>query len=326
MVAKRVATRHGIPMVLLPSSKTASKGSAHPKRTQRHRLAPRLDAAMACDTAFRIVAGRCLGDLTANHRATCAGDADALHQMRIALTRLRTAIAFFSPMVAGPQRTRLRDELKWLNAHLGVVRDLDVAIEWLKAIDKRRPQADYRAWSRERAASQQHLTRVLRSARYQRMVKSISRWIERGSWSTKKGKQAAKERACPVSEYSARKLTRWREKLITRSRELRDLGTKKRHRLRLLNKKLSYAIESIADLVSDGEISRQQATLKALRKAQKSLGQLNDDARCRSLAATLGRGSVRGSHPFLGPKRERRLIRTAATAYEKLAELAPFRI
>ena len=246
--------------------------------------------------------------------------------MRIALTRLRTAIAFFSPMVAGPQRTRLRDELKWLNAHLGAVRDLDVAIEWLKAIDKRRPQADHRSWSRERAASQQHLTRVLRSARYRRLVKSISRWIERGSWSTKKGRQAAKERACPVSEYSARKLTRWREKLIKRSHELRDLGIKKRHRVRLLNKKLSYAIESLADLVSHGEISRQQAMLKVLRKAQKSLGQLNDDARCRSLAATLGEGGLQESQPFLSPKRERRLIRTAAAAYERLAELTPFQI
>jgi CHAD domain-containing protein len=164
---------------------------------------------MACDTAFRIVAGRCLNDLTANHPATCAGDAGALHQMRIALTRLRTAIAFFSPMVASPQRTRLRNQLKWLNARLGVVRDLDVAIERLKAIDTRRPQADYRSWSRERAKSQQQLTRVLRSDRYRGLVKSISRWIERGSWSTKKGSQAAKERACPVSEYSAHKLMRW---------------------------------------------------------------------------------------------------------------------
>ncbi len=29
---------------------------------------------------------------------------------------------------------------------------------------------------------------------------------------------------------------------------------------------------------------------------------------------------------FLGPKREKHLIRTAAAAYEKLAEMKPFRI
>ncbi len=105
------------------------------------RLPPALlNAAMACDAAFRIIAGRYLGDLATHHEATCRGDAGALHEMRIALTRLRTTIAFFSPMVADLQQARLADELKWLNTHLGTVRDLDVAIERLKEINERRPQ------------------------------------------------------------------------------------------------------------------------------------------------------------------------------------------
>jgi CHAD domain-containing protein len=296
-------------------------------RTQpRRRPSPRLDTTMACDTAFRIVARRCLKDLTAHHAATRDGDADALHDMRVAITRLRTAISFFSPMVAGPQRTRIRDELKWLNAHLGAVRDLDVAIERLKKIDKQRPPADYRPWEKERAASQRHLARVLQSVRYRRLIKSASDWVERGSWSTKAGKQAATQRACPIAEYSMRKLTRWRKKLIKKSRRLRDFDIRKLHRLRLTNKKLHYAIESVADLVSNHEISKQQATVKYLRKAQKYLGQLNDDARGQSLAATVGQGGAQAAEPFLSPKREKRLIREAVTAYKKLAELKPLQI
>jgi CHAD domain-containing protein len=121
-------------------------------------------------------------------------------------------------------------------------------------------------------------------------------------------------------------LTRWQEKLIKKSRKLRDFGTKKRHRLRLLNKKLNYAIESVADLISNNETSKHQATMKYLRKAQKSLGQLNDDARGGSLATTVGRGGAGASQPFLSPKREKRLLRSATTAYKKLAELKPLRI
>jgi len=281
---------------------------------------------MACDTAFRIIVRRGLKNLTANHAATCEGDADALHRMRIALTRLRTAISFFSPMVAGPQRARLRDELKWLNAHLGVVRDLDVAIERLRQTDKQRPTADHGSWSRERAESQRHLARVLRSIRYQRLAKSISTWVEKGSWSTKAGKRAARQRACPIAEYSAYKLARWQKKLIQKSRKLQDLDTKERHRLRLQNKKLTYAIESVAELISSREISKQQATVKYLRKAQRCLGHLNDDARGRSLALTVGRGVERAVQPFLTPKHEKRLLRNAAAAYKKLAELKPLRI
>ncbi len=43
---------------------------------------------------------------------------------------------------------------------------------------------------------------------------------------------------------------RWREKLLKRSRKLEEIGTKKRHRLRLLNKRLTYAVEAVADLFS----------------------------------------------------------------------------
>jgi CHAD domain-containing protein len=322
VVAKQITTGHVISMWLPATSKPASQGTA---RAGRPRPAPSLHAAMACDTAFRNVASRCLRDLAAHHEATSGGDAGALHEMRIALTRLRTTIAFFSPLVAGPQQARLADELKWLNTHLGAVRDLDVAIERLKEINKPRQPVDYRSWSRKRAETQRHLTRALRSVRYRRLIKSISHWIERGSWSTKRGQQAASRRACPVTEYSARKLMRWREKLIRRSRDLEEIGTRKRHRLRLLNKRLTYAVEAVADLVPESDASRLQATLKALRKAQRSLGQLNDDARCQSLATTLGQDDD-ASRILFSSKREKRLMRAAAAAYDKLAELKPFRI
>jgi CHAD domain-containing protein len=320
-----MAKGHVIAMASPPSPKPEPLSRAGRTQPQR-RPASRLDAAMACDTAFRIVARRGLKDLTAHHAAACAGDADAVHDMRVAITRLRTATSFFSPMVAGPQRTRIRNELKWVNAHLGAVRDLDVAIERLKKIDKQAPPADYPSWNSERTASQRRLARVLQSARYRRLIKSVSDWVERGSWSTRAGRQAATQRTRPIAEYSARKLTRWRKKLIKKSRNLRGLGTRKLHRLRLLNKKLHYAILSVADLISNNQISKQRATMKFLRQAQKSLGQLNDDAMGRSLAASMGKGGAQASQPFLSPKREKRQMRSAAMAYKKLAELTPLRI
>ncbi len=142
VVAKQITTRHVIPMGCRhyrnqqarapPAPGEGDRGGA----ARRRRSMPRWPAT----PRFGVIARRYLRDLTAHHEATCEGDADALHQMRIALTRLRATIAFFSPMVADPQRTRLANELKWLNAHLGAVRDLDVAIERLKEINKRPPQ------------------------------------------------------------------------------------------------------------------------------------------------------------------------------------------
>jgi hypothetical protein len=63
---------------------------------QRRPPAARLNPMMSCDTAFRVIARRYLNELMSNHDATSRGDATALHQMRVALTRLRTVV-FFSP-------------------------------------------------------------------------------------------------------------------------------------------------------------------------------------------------------------------------------------
>lgn len=93
----------------------------------------RLNPGMACDTAFRIVARRHLDALLADHDGTCRGDPDALHRIRIALTHLRTAIRFFSPMVNDALRPGIWAELKWLNNQLGMTRDLDVAIDRIVA-------------------------------------------------------------------------------------------------------------------------------------------------------------------------------------------------
>src|SRR6195256_2686594 len=190
---------------MLPSSKSGRKAASRAERTQRQRRhpTPRLNAEMASDTAFQIIADSYLRDLTANHEATCRGESVALHQMRIALTRLRTAILFFSPMVDDPERARIRDELKWLNVQLGTVRDLDVAIERLKAVSKQRPQAMsyYQKWNEKRADSHRHLARALRSARYRRLIESMFGWVENGPWSIKQGKQAAQRRATPIAAY-----------------------------------------------------------------------------------------------------------------------------
>jgi CHAD domain-containing protein len=152
------------------------------------------------------------------------------------------------------------------------------------------------------------------------LIKSTSDWIESGPWSVSSGKREIRQRASPIAVYGVDKLARWRKKLLTKSRKLADMGTRKRHRLRLLNKKLAYSIESLEDLFADKRFSGQQAALEYLRQAQKSLGQLNDDANGRSLAAALQRDRV-APMQFNSPKREKRLIRAAAAAYRKLAEL-----
>jgi CHAD domain-containing protein len=299
------------------SPKSAAQGALFAARRQQR---PRINPMMACDTAFRVVARRCLVDLIANHAATCRGDPIALHQMRIALTGLRTAVSFFSPMVVDSRQIWVKHELKWLNTQLGAVRDLDVMVErFNNQMTATASKAALSKLEMEARARHRRLARLLLSARFRRLVEGTSGWAENGPWSTAKAKQAARRRAFPIAAYSAHRLAGWLQILLRKSRKLADMGTEKRHRLRLTNKKLCYSIEFLEDLFPDKN-STQRIALKHLRKAQKSLGQLNDDATGQSLLTAL---SVQPSLKPPGSKREKHLVRTAAAAYRKLAALKP---
>jgi CHAD domain-containing protein len=130
-----------------------------------------------------------------------------------------------------------------------------------------------------------------------------------------------KERAAPIGAYSAARIEEWEEKLLKRSRKLRSMGTRKRHRLRLFNKKLSYSIDSLEDLFADKKFSKQKSALKQLGKAQRSLGQLNDGAKGHEIAAELKEKGVRTPVKFLKPGRKKRLLKKATKAYRKLGKL-----
>ena len=282
---------------------------------------------MACDTAFRIIARRHLDAVLAQHEGTCRGDPDALHQIRIALTHLRTAIRFFSPMVDDALRPDVWAELKWLNGQLGMVRDLDVAIERVVAEsgDELAVVAELQHWDEKRAESHRQLARALQSARYRRLIEQTFSWIESGPWSTRRSKEATRLRRCTLADHATERLTEWETTLLKKARKLRSLDVEKRHKLRLLNKRMTYSIESLQDLFADGSLTKQKSILKKLRKAQRSLGQLNDDARGQALAASLKGAGLEAGKRFLNRKRERKLIRKASAAYRKLDKTKPFR-
>ncbi|MDA9450569.1 MULTISPECIES: CHAD domain-containing protein [Bradyrhizobium] len=294
---------------------------------RRNALPGRLSPGMACDTAFRIIARRHLDAVLAQHDGTCRGDPDALHQIRIALTHLRTAIRFFSPMVDDALRPNVWAELKWLNGQLGMVRDLDVAIERIVAESGKELAvvAELQHWDEKRTESHRLLARALQSARYRRLVEQTSIWIESGPWSTRRSKEAMRLRRCTLAEHATERLAEWETTLLKKARKLRKLDVEKRHKLRILNKRLTYSIESLQDLFAEESLTKQKSILKKLRKAQRSLGRLNDDARGHALAASLNGAGLEASNRFRNRKREKKLLRTASTAYRKLDKTKPFR-
>ena len=309
-------------------ARPTKNSTARAKPVARRNVLPgRLSPGMACDTAFRIIARRHLDAVLAQHDGTCRGDPEALHQIRIPLTHLRTAIRFFSPMVDDGLRPQVWTELKWLNSQLGMVRDLDVAIDRVIAESGGELDviAELQHWDEKRAESHRLLSRALQSARYRRLVEQTSAWIESGPWSTRRSKEAIRLRRRPLADHATAQLTEWETTLLKKARKLHKLDVEKRHKLRLLNKRMTYSVESLEDLFADESLTKQKSILKQLRKAQKSLGQLNDDARGQALAASLNDAAPEAGIRFLDRKREKKLLRAASKAYRKLDKAKPFR-
>ncbi len=291
---------------------TRASPAPRAKTGRAARQKPRLTPAMTSTEAFRAVARGCLDDIAAHHDATCQGDADALHQTRIALTRLRSLVAFFPAMARQARWVRLRSELRWLNGYLGPARDMDVAMAASKDEKSLRAKAGDRAADKAWADSHRRLERALRSQRYRRLIADLSRWIEQG----RTGNAVAGDE--PVAERAARKLARWHKRLLKRSDRIAAMDTDELHRLRLRTKRFRYAVEFCEGLCAGRRRARQQAMLKHLRKAQAALGHLNDMENRRALSASQEAADVREG------KRAKRLMEDAEAAYRKMAEIKPF--
>src|SRR5262247_3904797 len=78
--------------------------------------------------------------ITSNESGSLAGDVDSVHDMRVAVRRLRVALSNFAVCVPKEDRKRLRLRLKILADALGGVRDMDVMIVALKTSPT--PRAD----------------------------------------------------------------------------------------------------------------------------------------------------------------------------------------
>lgn len=282
-------------------------------------------AGLDCATAFRKIALDCVTGIRAYHSSACAGDTEAVHQIRVAITRLRAAVSFFAPIVVDAEWLGLKKEIAWLNVLLGAARDSDVVVEY--AGRKR-----YREWGqrmigehldRRQAKDHSRLVRCLRSARFQRLIEAMSNWASHGPWLARWERAARRKAAEPLKTYCERELNRWRKRLIRKGRHLEDLSASRRHRLRIKAKRFRYMMEALTGIVAvrrRGEFSHVHRPVKRL---QRTLGDLRDLKRFADLGgmSPSAEDGKRGNKEPPGYRRKRlRLLSAAVEAHRDLEQ------
>jgi CHAD domain-containing protein len=272
-------------------------------------------AGLDCATAFQKMTLGCIADIEAHHHSACAGDAEAVHQIRVAITRLRSAVAFFAPIVVDAEWLRLKKEIAWLNGPLGAARDSDVVVEYAR-------RKRYRAWAQRMIGEQlddsqtrdrRRLVRCLRSVRTRRLIAAMGRWIRQGAWLERHKRRKDAE---ALQSYCARELNRWRERLIRKGRHLKTLGASRRHRLRIKAKRFRYMLEALTETVALWGRNEWRHLHRSAKRLQRVLGDMRDLERFGDCAG----GSPRGEniepdkkHPP-GYRHQREKLLSAAVA------------
>lgn len=217
----------------------------------------------AHETQLRAASRRCHRELTRYVRDAGAGKAKALHRMRIALTRLRTAVRFFKSRTQRDHWSGLYREASWLMARSGAARDIDVALAW-KQRGKGRKIVE--AWEYQRKIQYRRLRRTLQSARYRRFISQL------GRHATPKARLSGSP---SLRAFARERLEAWRRKLVKKGRRVDRLGTADQHKLRLRAKRLKYALEWAMPIAGRNRRTM-QGQLAHARLIQRALGKLND--------------------------------------------------
>jgi CHAD domain-containing protein len=277
-------------------------------------------AGLDCATAFQKMTLGWVADIKAHHSGACAGDAEAVHQIRVAITRLRAAVAFFAPIVVDAEWRRLKVEIDWLNGPLGAARDSDVVVEYAR-------RKRYRAWAQRligeqldqrRMQDHRRLVRCLRSARTQRLVAAMAAWIGQGPWLQR---YKRRKHAEALQSYCAGELDRWHRRLVRKGRHLKTLGASRRHRLRIKAKRFRYMLEALRGAVALLGRSEFQRLHRPAKRLQRALGDMRDLERFAGLAdgsAQVENGKRGKEHPPGYRHRRDRLLGDATAAHRDL--------
>lgn len=245
------------------------------------RKAPRLTfpRSVSVDGAIGQVFRSCYEHWLINEAVALAGaDSEGVHQMRVALRRLRTALKVFAGAIPTDQMAWLKSESKWLADSLGMAREWDVFFEGvLDPLDALRPGDSALAALRlpctaARDAGYDAVRSAIGSHRYTDFVLRFGFWLESAGW--RHGDQQAQLNSS-LRKLSDSLLAQRNRKALKLGRNLPQANAEQRHDLRLAVKQLRYTAEFFAPLY---KTERARAYLKNVSALQETLGLLNDIA------------------------------------------------
>jgi CHAD domain-containing protein len=235
----------------------------------------------SAEEAFIAIVKACLEYLGSNLPATRAGQVEGVHQMRVALRRLRSCLRVFRPLIPKEASADLIAEIRCLNGFLGPARDWGVFMEeGLNPIcarfpARRRLKTLHRQAEAIRQAHYQALHRCLDDPRYHRLILRLYSWLAVKPWRQGMSETQQEGLDQPIVNFATPILKQAHRRVVKRGKIFAELDTEDRHALRIRIKRLRYALEFFSSLYPGQSV---RAYRNALTRLQDTLGVLNDIA------------------------------------------------
>jgi inorganic triphosphatase YgiF len=239
--------------------------------------------------AFRILVQSALASLLANQPAAATGLVEGVHQMRIAIRRLRACLALFRPHLDRDAERRHANELRRLGQVLGTARDWDVFCTQTLPDAAKSGVAEHCITSLlakaelERTRAHERLAAELASPALTKTVLGMSAWVEapRSLSGPADGDALSK----PLLDLAAKLEARLKRKMHRCGRRIRHRSEEELHDLRKALKKLRYSVEFLAPLHREDQV---KFYLHHCKQLQERLGGINDAATAVTMAERLG--------------------------------------
>jgi len=282
-----------VPMRISADNKALAGFALVTGRLPEPAKAPPLGLTPAATVAdgFRHIVRNCMSHVLANEACVLAGGNDeGIHQMRVALRRLRSAFSLFDDIIASGDAKALKDEVRWLMDRLGPARDWDILYHcFFQPFAEKRGHDDAvsrlgQAISSSRRSAHARASEALYSPRYTTLILRLGSWLESGRWQEDADRETLETAAKPLQGMAGPWLAERHRKARKAGRQIQKLNGEQRHRLRISFKKLRYCVDFSRGVYAAATVRPYLEKVEAL---QESLGDLNDADVSRRLLKAL---------------------------------------
>jgi triphosphatase len=255
-----------------------------------------LEPGMTVEATLERLGCDCLAVVLRNEPAALAGSAEGLHQMRVAIRRLRAVLNTLKSMLPGEQYIWANDELRWVAREFGPARNWDVFVDSIigsvtgTLLRPEDLETLMVAARQEQQRAHQAAEAAIRSPRYTKALLRLLEWFTARKWREQPVSEYSAQLMAPIGEVASGLIAR-RHKQVSRAiRDFADLDMESRHRVRIALKKLRYTVDLLQPLFAKDAVAEYIRLLKPL---QDKLGHANDLRVARDLVAELS-GNRRG--------------------------------